>query len=47
MESLELLMNDGENVVGRMARLELGDKWVCKKVPPRAFFVFLQGIIEN
>ena len=47
MESLELLMNDGENVIGGIARLELGDKWVCKKVPLGPFFVFLQGIIKN
>jgi hypothetical protein len=47
MESLELLMDDGENVAGRVARLELGDKWVCEKVPLRPFFVFLQGTIKN
>jgi hypothetical protein len=40
-------MDEGENIAWRMARLELGDKWVRKKVAPRAFFVVLQGIIEN
>ena len=40
-------MNDGDNGAGRIAGLKLGGEWVCKKVPPRAFFVCLQGIIEN
>jgi hypothetical protein len=47
MKSLELLMNDGENGAGRIARLELGRKWMCKKIVLGAFFVPLQGIIED
>ena len=47
MKSFELLMNDGENVAGSVAILKLGGQWVCKKVAPRAFFVCLQGIVEN
>jgi hypothetical protein len=47
MKSLELLMNEGKNGGGRVASLKLGDKWVCKKIALRPFFVCLQGIIEN
>jgi hypothetical protein len=44
---LDLLMNDGENGAGRVAVLELRDKWMGKKIALCAFFVGLQGIIEN
>lgn len=47
MESLDLLMNEGENGAGRVASLELGGEWVCKKIALCALFVRLQGIIEN
>ena len=47
MESLDSLMNEGENVAGRVASLELGGKWVRKKIALCALFVYLQGIIEN
>jgi hypothetical protein len=47
MEKLDLLMNEDENGTGRVARLELGGKWVCKEIALCAFFVGLQGIIEN
>ena len=47
MESLELLMNDGENGAWRVTILELDGEWVCKKVPLRASLVSLQGIFEN
>jgi hypothetical protein len=47
LESLDLLMNEGENGAGRVAVLELGGKWMCKKVALCAFSVGLQGIIEN
>jgi hypothetical protein len=47
MESLDLLMNYGENVTWRVARLELGCKWMCKKIGLCAFFILLQGIIED
>jgi hypothetical protein len=39
-------MNDGENGGERAAILELGDKWMGKKIALCAFFVGLQGIIE-
>jgi hypothetical protein len=39
MESLELLMNEGKNGAGRVASLKLGDKWVCKKIALRPFFI--------
>ena len=49
MESLDrhLLMNYGENIVWRVARLEFGGKWVCEKIGLCAFFILLQGIIKN
>jgi hypothetical protein len=47
MESLDLLMNNGENGAGRVARLELSSKRMCKKITFCAFFVLLQGIIKN
>jgi hypothetical protein len=47
MESLDLLMNDGENGAWRVARLELGCKWMCEKIGLCAVFILLQGIIED
>ena len=47
MELMYLLMSDGENGVERVAVLELGDKWMGKKIALCAFFVGLQGIVEN
>ena len=47
MEFFDLLMNDGENGALGVAVLELGDKWMGKKVPLCASFVGLQGIVEN
>jgi hypothetical protein len=47
MELLKLLIHDGENGGERVAVLELGDKWMGKKIALCAFFVGLQGIIEN
>jgi hypothetical protein len=47
MELLELLVNDSLNGTVRVAVLELGDKWMCKKIVFCASFVDLQGIIEN
>ena len=40
-------MNDGENGAQRVAVLELGDKWMRKKIVLCVSFVGLQGIIEN
>jgi hypothetical protein len=47
MESLNLLINEGKNVAGRVAVLELGEKWVQEEILPRALSVGLQGIVEN
>jgi hypothetical protein len=47
VEFLDLLMNNSENGARRVAVLELGDKWMGKKIALCAFFVGLQGIIEN
>ena len=47
MELLYLLVNDSENGAERVAVLELCDKWMGKKIVLCAFFVGLQGIIEN
>ncbi len=47
MESLKLLINEGENVGGRVAVLEVGEKWVGEEILPGVFSVGLQGIIEN
>ena len=46
-ESLDLLVNEGENGAGRGTVLELSDKWMRKKIVLGAFFVGLQGIVEN
>jgi hypothetical protein len=42
-----LLMNDSENGAERVAVLELGGKWMGKKVALCAFFIGLQGLIEK
>ena len=47
MKFLDLLVNDCENGAERVAILELGDKWMRKKITSRALFIGLQGIIEN
>jgi hypothetical protein len=47
MELLDLLMNNSENGGESVAVLELGDKWMGQKVALCAFFVCLQGVIEN
>ena len=47
MESLDLLMDDGENGVGRVAALELEGQWMCKKIAFCVLFVCLEGIIKN
>jgi hypothetical protein len=47
MELLGLLVNDSENGIERVAVLELGGKWMREKIALCAFFVGLQGIIEN
>ena len=47
MESLNLLMDEGENGAGRIAALELDGQWMCKKVAFCLLFIRLQSIIEN
>ena len=47
LESLDLLMNEGENCAGRGTGLELDDKWMCKKIVLGTLFVGIQGIVEN
>ena len=47
LESLDLLVNEGENGAGRGTVLELYDKWVGKEIVFGTFFVGIQGIVEN
>jgi len=47
IELLDLLLKRDENRAWRIASLELGGKWVRKKIVFCAFFVRLQGIVEN
>jgi hypothetical protein len=47
METLGLLMNDSKNGTGRVARLELGGKWMCKEITFRVLFVLFQSIIKD
>jgi hypothetical protein len=47
MKFLDLLMNENENGAERVAVLELGDKWMRKKIALCVSFVGIQGIIEN
>jgi hypothetical protein len=42
-----LLLQDGKNGTGGIAKLELGGKWVYKEVVLRPFLVFVQGIIDD
>jgi hypothetical protein len=42
-----LLLKDGENGGGRVARLKLGGKWMGKQILLCAFFVRIQGIIDD
>jgi hypothetical protein len=47
LESLDLLMNEGENGAGRGTVLELSNKWMGKEIVIGTFFVGLQGIVED
>ncbi len=47
MESLNLLINEGENVAGRVTVLKLGEKWVQEGILLCASSVGFQGIVEN
>ena len=47
MDTLDLLMNEGENGAGRVAVLELGDKWMRKEIILCALFVGVQGIVKD
>jgi hypothetical protein len=42
-----LLLKDGENGTGRIARLELSSERMRQDVVLCAFLVFIQGIIED
>ena len=47
LESLDLLVNDGENGAGRGTTLELDGKWMRKEIVLGTFSVGVQGIVEN
>jgi hypothetical protein len=47
MESSKLLIDEGENVAGRVTVPELGEKWVRKEILSCAFSIGFQGIVEN
>ncbi len=47
MDTVDLVMNEGENGGGRVAVLELGDKWMGKEIILCALFVGVQGIVED
>ena len=47
MKTLDLLMDDGENGAGRLAALELGGQWMCKKIAFCVLLIRLEGIIKN
>jgi hypothetical protein len=47
MESLDLLMDNGENGAGRVAALELEGQWMCKKIAFCVLFIRLQGVIKD
>jgi hypothetical protein len=47
LESLNLLLNEGENVAGSGTVLELSDKRMSKEIVLGTFSVSLQGIVEN
>jgi len=47
IELVDLFLEDGENVAGVAAILQLCDERVRKKILLCAFFVCLQGIVED
>ena len=47
MESLNLLMDEGENGAGRVAALELDGQWMCKKIAFCVLFIRLESVIKN
>jgi hypothetical protein len=44
---VDLLVKNGENVGGRIARLQLGCEGMCNQVVLCALLVFIQGIIDE
>ena len=44
---MELLLKDGDDGIGRVARLELVDEGMCKEVVLGALLVYVQSIDEN
>ena len=47
LETLDLLMNEGDNGGGGGTVLELDGEWMGKDIVLGTFFVRLQGIVEN
>ena len=43
----DLVLEDSKNGSIRVAGLQLGDKWICKKVGLGLFLIGLQGSLEN
>ena len=42
-----MLVNEGENGIGRGTVLELDDKWMRKEIVLGTLFVDVQGVVEN
>ena len=42
-----MLLKDGKDGTGRIARLELGSERMCKQIALGVFLVFVQGIIDD
>ena len=47
LESLDMLMNEGENGTGGGTILELDSKWMGEEIFLGALFVGVQGTVEN
>ena len=47
MDTLDLVMNEGENGGGRVAVLELGNKWMREEIVLCALIVGVQGIVKD
>jgi hypothetical protein len=47
LESLDLLMNEGENGTGRGTGLEPQDKWMREEIIFGTMFVGVQGTVKN
>jgi hypothetical protein len=47
MDTLDLVMNEGENGGGRVAVLELGNEWMRQEIVLCALFVGVQSIVKD